>query len=95
MTSAKPLAAKPGWVVGRNLRDLRVEQDWTQEDVARQLRLVGLPWTRSHVAALEGERRDDIALAELLFLSAASASGRSGGLAAMGRSNSGSTLSPC
>lgn len=57
--------------MGHNLRDLRVERDWTQDDVARQLRLVGLPWTRSHVAALEGERRDDVSLTEILFLSAA------------------------
>lgn len=71
MQSPKAIAPKLGWVVGRNLRDLRVERDWTQDDVARQLRFVGLPWTRSHVAAMEGERRDDVALAELLFLSVA------------------------
>lgn len=71
MTRARPLVSKPGWVVGRNMRDLRVERNWTQDDVARQLRLVGLPWTRSHVAALEGERRDDVSLTELVFLAAA------------------------
>lgn len=71
MRTTKRSASKPGWVVGRNLRELRIERDWTQDDAARQLRLLGLPWTRSHIAALESQRRDDISLTELVFFSAA------------------------
>jgi transcriptional regulator with XRE-family HTH domain len=58
-------------VVGENMRDLRVERGWTQDDAARQLRRLGLPWTRSHIAALESQRRDDISLGELVFFSVA------------------------
>jgi transcriptional regulator with XRE-family HTH domain len=68
---AKTAASKPGWIVGRNVREMRIERSWTQDDAARRLRQVGLPWTRSHIAALESQRRDDVSMSELVFLSAA------------------------
>lgn len=61
----------PGAVIGRNLRELRAELNITQDEAARLIRESGLPWSRVHVAALEGGRREDLTFTELVLLSAA------------------------
>lgn len=57
-------------VVGERLRSLREDRGARQEDVADAVRLAGLEWTRSTVAAIEAGRRE-VSLEELLLLSLA------------------------
>lgn len=57
-------------LVGASLRTIRSEQDLSQDAIARQLRAVGLDWSRSVVASVEaGAKTLDVA--ELLLLSLA------------------------
>lgn len=56
-----------GEVVGENLRRLRLARRWTQEAAARE---IGLPWKRTHVAALESGRRETVDVGTLLVLAA-------------------------
>jgi transcriptional regulator with XRE-family HTH domain len=60
-----------GQVIGENLRRLRSERALTQEEAARTVREVGLPWTRKHVAALETAVREDLTIGELVLLARA------------------------
>lgn len=57
-----------GPVIGKAVRALRAARAWSQEDVARGLTVLGLPWARSQVAELETGRRDDLNVGELLVL---------------------------
>lgn len=61
-------ATRLGSVIGKAVRALRAERGWSQQDVARGLGLLGLPWTRSQVAELETSRRDDVNVGELIVL---------------------------
>ncbi len=65
MDAAKGL----GQLLGDRLKELRGEQGFTREEVARRARLVGLPWSATTVASFESGRRKTIALEELLLLS--------------------------
>lgn len=56
-----------GQVVGTNLERIRNIESWSQDDVAARGWRVGLPWTRSTVAAVEGGRRA-IELGEVVLL---------------------------
>jgi len=56
-----------GVVVGRNVRSLRAERGVSQEEVAEQLRLVGLPWSRAMLHTLEIGRRS-LGLVEFALL---------------------------
>lgn len=47
----------PSEVIGRNLRRLREERGWSQDAMARTLRLGGLPWSQSTVALAEAGTR--------------------------------------
>jgi transcriptional regulator with XRE-family HTH domain len=58
-----------GQLLGDRLRQLRLEQDLTREEVARRVRQVGLPWSPIIVSAFENGRRKTVALEELLLLS--------------------------
>ncbi|MHB1523764.1 MAG: helix-turn-helix transcriptional regulator [Candidatus Dormibacteria bacterium] len=58
-------------MIGENLRRLRSERALTQEEAARTVREVGLPWTRKHVAALETAVREDLTIGELVLLARA------------------------
>jgi transcriptional regulator with XRE-family HTH domain len=55
-------------VVGENLKRLREQRGWTQQELASNLRANGLHWTRHQVAAAEIGRRDDIGVSELALL---------------------------
>jgi transcriptional regulator with XRE-family HTH domain len=64
------MIAKPvELVVGRRVRELRTQQNWTQDEFARRLRETGFAsWSRSTVAALEnGGKR--LEMADLVALS--------------------------
>jgi transcriptional regulator with XRE-family HTH domain len=52
-----------GQVIGRNLRAIRKELNWRQDDLARHLRaIVGFHWTRSTITHIEsGQRSLDVA----------------------------------
>jgi transcriptional regulator with XRE-family HTH domain len=56
-----------GQVVAENLRRLREDAGFRQDDLARRSRLVGLDWTASTVAAVETNRRA-VALDEAFLL---------------------------
>ena len=58
-----------GQLLGDRLKELRIEQDLTREEVARRARQVGLPWSPIIVASFENHRRKTVALEELLLLS--------------------------
>jgi transcriptional regulator with XRE-family HTH domain len=59
-----------GEVVGRNLRSYREQYGWSQDHVARMLRVHGLGWTRTQLAKVErGER--PVSFEELLLVSIA------------------------
>lgn len=53
--------------IGRRVRERRAAMGWTQEDLAARLRLDGLPWYRSAVAAFEAGTRDP-SVVEVLLL---------------------------
>lgn len=61
---------KLGQVVGTNLERIRVENGWSQDDVAASGWRVGLPWSRSTIAAIEAGRRS-IELGEVVLLALA------------------------
>lgn len=44
-------------LIAARIRDLRVERGWTQDDLARRVREIGLPWNRAVVAAVETQTR--------------------------------------
>jgi transcriptional regulator with XRE-family HTH domain len=58
-----------GQLLGDRLKQLRIDNDLTQEEVARRARQVGLPWSPITVSAFENGRRETVALEELLLLS--------------------------
>lgn len=58
-----------GQLLGDRLKELRVSQGLTQEEVARRARLVGLAWSSTTVSSFEAGRRKSVALEELLLLS--------------------------
>lgn len=70
-TEAPAKRPSVGQVIGENLRRLRSERELTQEEAARAVREVGLPWTRKHVAALETAVREDLTIGELVLLARA------------------------
>ncbi|WP_436759352.1 helix-turn-helix domain-containing protein [Streptosporangium sp. V21-05] len=57
MTGEAPML---GHVVGGNLRRLRRASALTQHETARRLQAVGVRWTRSQLAAIEGGHRESI-----------------------------------
>lgn len=57
-----------GQALGRNLRRLRDERRWTQEETARQVRRAGVDWTRDNIAQIETGRRRSIDLETLVPL---------------------------
>ena len=57
-------------VIGSNLRRVRGERGWLQDDVARRVRAVGVPWSPPVVAAIEAGTRE-IHFAELVLAVAA------------------------
>ena len=59
-----------GQVVGTNLERIRIQESWSKDDVAARGWRVGLPWSRSTVAALEAGRRA-IELGEVVLLAVA------------------------
>ncbi|MGQ0680588.1 MAG: hypothetical protein ACT4OM_13215 [Actinomycetota bacterium] len=65
MAGAKGL----GQLLGDRLRELRVERELTEDEVARHARAAGLPWVRATVLAFEAGQRKSVALEELLLLS--------------------------
>jgi transcriptional regulator with XRE-family HTH domain len=54
-------------VLGRNLERLRKEKGWSQDDLVSRGWQVGLPWSRSTIAALEGGRRS-VELGEVVLV---------------------------
>jgi transcriptional regulator with XRE-family HTH domain len=60
-----------GPVVGRNMRHWRLERGQTQDDLALLLRLNGVAWSRSNVAALESGRHQDVGLATVFAIAQA------------------------
>lgn len=58
-----------GQLLGDRLKQLRIEQDLTRDEVARRARQVGLSWSPIIVSAFENGRRKTVALEELLLLS--------------------------
>lgn len=57
-------------VVGTNLRRLRDERGWRQDDVARRVGVLGVPWTPPVVASIEAGTRQ-VHLGELVLAAAA------------------------
>ena len=60
---------RPDLDIGYTLRKLRLKHHFTQDDVVRQLNLLGLPISRSSYAKLETNRMN-IRVSELKALSA-------------------------
>lgn len=58
-------------IVGRRLREWREEMGYSQDQVARILRLNGLQWNRSAVAKLERGERESLTIEQLACLSLA------------------------
>lgn len=58
-----------GQLLGERLKEFREERGLTPDDVARQARQVGLPWSRFTVHAFERGQRKQVVLEELLLLS--------------------------
>ena len=54
-------------VIGENLRRIREDEGWSQDDLARRARAKGLPWSRSSVAAVEAGTKT-LDLSEVLLL---------------------------
>ena len=59
MPKKKPKAAPPriDQVLGKNLERLRKEKGWSQDDLVSRGWQVGLPWSRTTIAALESGKR--------------------------------------
>jgi len=55
-------------VVGQNVRRLREQLGWSQEEAAIQLQAQGTTWTKALLASLESGRREGIELGGLLQL---------------------------
>lgn len=61
-------AVSLGDVIGKNVKEIRLERDWTQDRLATHLRAkVGLAWTQPIVGAVETARRD-LSAGEFLLL---------------------------
>jgi transcriptional regulator with XRE-family HTH domain len=60
-------APRLGQVVGNNLERIRTEESWSQEDLAARGWRVGLPWSRSTIAAVEAGKRG-VDLGEVVLL---------------------------
>jgi transcriptional regulator with XRE-family HTH domain len=60
-----------GLVVGENLRRIREQSRWTQEEMAHHLRDFGLKWSRARLAAFEAGQRDGIDAGILIALAVA------------------------
>jgi transcriptional regulator with XRE-family HTH domain len=58
----------PVATIARRVRQTRLRQDLTAEDLAQKLQGVGLTWQRSTVAKLENGHRETITVDELLAL---------------------------
>jgi transcriptional regulator with XRE-family HTH domain len=58
-----------GQLLGDHLRLIREERNLSHDEVARQARAVGLPWSRATVLAFESGQRKSVALEELILLS--------------------------
>ncbi|WP_046469912.1 helix-turn-helix domain-containing protein [Allosalinactinospora lopnorensis] len=54
--------------IGKRVKQVRLRQDMTAEDVARELRKQGVPWERATVAKLENGHRASITVTEWLAL---------------------------
>jgi transcriptional regulator with XRE-family HTH domain len=69
MPKKKPKTAPPriDQVLGRNLERLRKEKGWSQDDLVSRGWQVGLPWSRSTIAALESGKRA-VELGEVVLL---------------------------
>ena len=68
MDQAKPTL---GQVVGRNVRRWRLERGQTQDDLSFLLRVGGVDWSRSNVAALESGRHQDVGWGTVIALARA------------------------
>ncbi len=44
-------------LIGRNIARARRDEDWSQDELAAEARVLGLRWTQATVAAVEGGRR--------------------------------------
>ena len=64
-----PLPASFGEIVGENIRALRIEAQWSQEEVATSMARVGFSWKRLTVTEVEGAARR-LSFEELLALAA-------------------------
>lgn len=64
-------ATPVGVVVGENVKRLRETYQLTQAELARRAQGYGLPWSRSHVAALEAGNREQVELGALVLLAEA------------------------
>lgn len=69
MQKKRPKTAPPriDQVLGTNLERLRKEKGWSQDDLVSRGWQVGLPWSRSTIAALEGGKRG-VELGEVVLL---------------------------
>ena len=54
-------------IVGANVKKIRTQAGWTQDELARRARVLGLRWSRSSIAAFEGGKKT-IDIEDLLFL---------------------------
>jgi len=67
------MAANPPWlgaVIGAALRQIRLEQGLTQEEIARLMRVSSVPWNQDTVGLLEKGRRRLLEIGELAALTA-------------------------
>ncbi|HUY55061.1 MAG TPA: helix-turn-helix transcriptional regulator, partial [Candidatus Nanopelagicaceae bacterium] len=67
------MAANPPWlgaVIGAALRQIRLEQGLTQEEIARLMRVSSVPWNQDTVGLLEKGRRRLLEIGELVALRA-------------------------
>ena len=55
--SDRGTAVSPGEVAGRELRRLRTERGWTQDEVARRMAAYGYDWHQTLVAKTEAAQR--------------------------------------
>jgi transcriptional regulator with XRE-family HTH domain len=60
----------PTKVVAARMHELRTKRGWSADELARQMRAVGVPWERLVVTKLETGRRAAVSVAELFALAA-------------------------
>lgn len=58
----------PTEAIRRRVRELRRRKGWTGEQLAEEMRRVGVPWSPSLVANFESGRRPEVTVRELLAL---------------------------